>query len=181
MSRFDHDPFPQPESPEPLALPPELVAFLREHEYACLTQLTDQGTVYLCKARDADLETLSGPFPIQLDHELYRLPQAPVVRALLAVWDRPTTPLRLESFTNVRDSAQRDELAALTDQETALLLFYGDAARFRRAKRLALHQEQRTRLRHLLVAADQHAAGIPPQRYDFDAAKAAVIESQEVV
>jgi hypothetical protein len=119
MSRFDHDPFPQPESPEPLALPPELVAFLRAHEYACLTQLTDQGTVYLCKARDADLETLSGPFPIQLDHELYRLPQAPVVRALLTVWDRPTTPLRLESFSATR-SPETDTYPGMGGREEYL-------------------------------------------------------------
>jgi hypothetical protein len=98
------------------------------------------------------------------------------VHALLTVWDRPTTPLRLESFTNVRDPAQRDELAVLTDQPPALLLFYGDAARFRHAKRLALRQEQRIRLRQLLAAADQHAAGIPAARYDFDAAKAAVVD-----
>jgi hypothetical protein len=176
MSRFEHDPFFHPESTGPLALPPELVAFLRAHEYACLTQLTDQGTVYLCKARDADLETLAGPFPIQLEHELYRLPQAPVIRALLTLWDRPSAPLRLESFTNVRDLAQREELAALTDQTTALLLFYGEVARFHRAKRIALHQDQRAQLTRLLAAAEQHAAGIPPGRYDFDAAKAAVVD-----
>jgi hypothetical protein len=176
MSRFEHDPVFHPESTGPLALPPELVAFLRAHEYACLTQLTDQGTVYLCKARDADLETLAGPFPIQLEHELYRLPQAPVIRALLTLWDRPSAPLRLESFTNVRDLAQREELAALTDQTTALLLFYGEAARFHRAKRIALHQDQRAQLTRLLAAAEQHAAGIPPGRYDFDAAKAAVVD-----
>jgi hypothetical protein len=177
MSRFEHDPLFQPESPEPLALPPELLAFLRERDYACLTQLTDQGTVYLCKTRDADLETLAGPFPIQIEHELYRLPQAPVVRALLTLWDRPAAPLRLESFTNVRDPAQREELAALTGQTTALLLFYGDAARVHRAKRIAQHQEQRTQLTRLLAAAVQHAVGIPPGRYDFDAAKAVVVDA----
>ena len=176
MSRSEHEPPSQPDADGPLALPSDLRIFLRSHDYACLTQLSDQGTVYLCKARDPNLADLAGPLPIQFEHELYRLPQAPVLRTLLTVWDRPDTPLRLECFANVQDPAQHAELAALTQQERALLLFYGDAARFRGAKQLALHPDQRAVLARLLAAADRHAAGIPPARFDFDAAKAAVMD-----
>ena len=176
MSRCEHEPPAQPDADGPLALPSELRTFLRRHDYVCLTQLTDRGTIFLCKARDPDLRDLYGPLPIQLEHELYRLPQAPVLRTLLTVWDRPDTPLRLECFANVQDPAQHAELAALTQQETTLLLFYGDAARFRGAKQLALHRDQQTQLARLLAAADRHAAGISSTRYAFDAAKAAVMD-----
>jgi len=99
----------EPERPGPLVLPPDLAAFLRTQRYACLTHAADDGpTVFVAKAPSADLATLRGPIPIELRHELYHHPAAPVIRTLLICHDRIDRPLSLESFTSATRSVETD-------------------------------------------------------------------------
>ena len=75
MSRLRARPFHQPDVHRPAGAAARACSpFCASRTTPVSRSCTDQGTVYLCKARDPDLETLAGPFPIQLDHELYRLP-----------------------------------------------------------------------------------------------------------
>ncbi len=90
-------------------LPPDLAAFLRTQRYACLTHAADDGpTVFVAKAPSADLATLRGPIPIELRHELYHHPAAPVIRTLSICHDRIDRPLSLESFTSATRSVETD-------------------------------------------------------------------------
>src|SRR6185436_14942266 len=96
----------------PTPLPPELAAFLLTQRYACLTHAAEDGrTVLIAKAPGADLTSLRGPIPVELHHELYHHPAAPVIRTLLVCHDRPDRPLSLETFTNVADPQQRADFA----------------------------------------------------------------------
>src|SRR5438270_329508 len=97
----------------PLELPPSLAAFLRESEYACVMQESDQGTLFIMKAPTPDIQSLRGNIPIRLHHQLYDHPLAPVIRTVIRFYDRPANPLLVETFTNIDDPQQRSEFAHL--------------------------------------------------------------------
>jgi hypothetical protein len=158
----------------PNELPPELAEFLRPKDYACLIQAADQGTVLIVKAPGREIESVRGTVPIQLRHELHRHPAAPVIRMLLTIYDQPGRPLALETFINVADPQQRDDFAALSSQHELRLLFYDEQLRHQLSKRVALRDQ--VKLRGMLVIAQDLRHAIPEQAYDFDAAKAAVME-----
>ncbi len=86
---------------QPSPLPPELAEFLRDKTFACLMQATDRGTVLVIKALAHEIASARGRVPVQLRHELYQHPTAPVIRTIITLYDQPTTPLALETFTNV--------------------------------------------------------------------------------
>src|SRR3712207_5429190 len=88
-------------NPEQLgALPPELATFLADKPYAALLQPTDRGTVLLVKAPGREIESVRGRVPIEVRHELYQHPAAPVVRVVTRIYDQPDRPLALETFVN---------------------------------------------------------------------------------
>src|SRR5947207_3334360 len=111
---------------EPSALPEDLAEFLRNQNIACLMQGTDQGTAFVLKLPTEDIESARGQMAIQLRHELYAHPAAPVIRTLLILYDQPDRPFALETFTNIEDEDQRSNFAALSHQEALLLLFYDE-------------------------------------------------------
>src|SRR5215213_1807985 len=124
------------------ALPPELAAFLKDQQYAALLHATDQGTVLVVKAPRRDIRSVQGPVPIELRHELYRHPAAPVVRMVTRIHDQPNSSLALETFVNVDDSDQRADYAALAQQDHLLLLFYDQRLRHSLTKRVGgIHRE----------------------------------------
>src|SRR6266536_3830564 len=92
---------------QPGALPPELAEFLKNQQYAALLQATDHGTVLLIKAPGPEIESVRGRVPIEIRHELYRHPAAPVIRMLTRLYDQPERPLALETFVNIDDEQQR--------------------------------------------------------------------------
>ena len=164
----------EPERPDPLGLPSDLAAFLRTQRYACLTHATEDGrTAFVVKAPAADLATLRGPIPIELRHELYHHPAAPVIRTLLICHDRVGRPLSLESFTNVGDPQQRAEFAALAEQREAALLFYDESLQHRLSKRV--RTPSGAALTDVLRQASFLLSVIPPEEVDFDRAKDAVL------
>jgi hypothetical protein len=172
-------PHEQPDQPEhPLApgeLPPALAAFLKDQRYACVTEATDQGTAFVVKAPGRDIAGLRGNVPIEQRHELYRHPSAPVIRLLTTLFDRPARPLKLETFINVGDAAQRADLAALAEQRETLYLFYDEQLTHRLSKRVATVDG--AAITALLAEAGRLQAAIPADRFDFDRAKAEVMEA----
>jgi hypothetical protein len=156
-----------------------LAAFLRTQRYACLTHATEDGrTVLIAKAPRTDLASLRGPIPVELRHELYHHPAAPVIRTLLVCHDRPDRPLSLESFINVADPQQRADFAALAEQREVALLGYDETLDHRLSKRFRLPSG--AALTEILRAASFLLSVIPPEQVDFDRAKAAVLSQTTI-
>src|SRR5919199_3486718 len=107
-------------------LPPQLIGFLRTQEYACLLHASNRGTLYLLKAPATDLATLQGSIPVRITHELYSKPTAPVIRSLLAWYDRPDSQILFEAFTNVADPQQRQDYRQLAKQSSLMVLGYDE-------------------------------------------------------
>src|SRR5258708_1263526 len=91
----------------PAVLPPELADFLKDQDYACIAQATDQGTAFVMKMPGGEIESVRGTVPILLRQELYVHPTAPVIRLVFTIYDQPQTPLALETFVNITDDQQR--------------------------------------------------------------------------
>jgi len=139
-----------------------------------VTQATSEGTAYIIRAPATELVTLRGTLPIGLRHELYDHPAAPVIRTVLTIVDRPQHPLKLESFINVAEPDQRADFAALADQEHLTLLVFDEALRHRLSK--LVPYPDRSDIPLILARAEELRAAIPPWRFNFDRAKAAVMK-----
>lgn len=157
-----------------LNLPPELAEVLQAPDYACLTVGTDQGTVVIIKAPATEIQQLQGDIPIELAHQLFEHPVAPVIRITLRLFDDPDAPLAMETFIDVRDPAQRAEYAALAQQDSIDLLFYDEQLQIRLRKQIG-HSSAAV-VPDVLAAAEERARAIPETTYDFNQAKAAVQE-----
>lgn len=176
MSHPESSPVPHDERPKAHQsgeLPPELAAFLRDHEYACVTETTNLGTVVIIKMPSADIESLRGPVPIQLRHELYAHPASPVVRMVFAIYDQPDAPLMLETFINIADTVQRGDYVALANQRDLPLIFYDEAVEQRLSKVVALTNQEE--IQRIGYAADRLLESIPEGARDFELAKSRVV------
>src|SRR3990172_4880413 len=165
MSSKEKQPEPCSESSEPRqpsVLPPELVDFLKDRPFACLMQGTDKGTVFVIKAPARDIESTRGRVPINVRHELYTHPSAPVIRTVLKIYDQPKRPLACETFTNVENEQQRSDFAALAQQKSVLILLYDEALQHRLTKQVAGSDDDR--MLDILHRADQLLATIPKER-----------------
>lgn len=158
----------------PSPLPDELTDFLKDKPYAALLHGTDQGTVFIVKAPSVEIESLRGHVSVYLSHEVYRHPTAPVIRTVVHIYDQPDSPLAFEVFTNIDDESQRAEFAALASQKSLLMLFYDETLAHRLLKRVSHGQSEG--IPEILRQAEAIRAAIPKERFDFDRAKAAVME-----
>jgi hypothetical protein len=104
-------------------------------------------------------------------------PAAPVIRTVLSLYDRPQHPLKLESFINIEDPEQRAAFAALATQGQLLVLFYDQDVRHRLSKRVPYRAADRAEVPRILARAEELWLAIPPARFDFDRAKAAVLRN----
>jgi hypothetical protein len=168
-----HGPIADSEPIHPTPLPAELQEFLRDRDFACVTLGSDQGTVLILKAPSRDILSARGHVPIELRHELYEFPTAPVVRMVTTIYDQPERPLRFESFVNVEDEQQRAEYAALSRQEHLLMLFYDERLDHRLTKQVG--QLDGERIADVLSRAEALFQAIPEEQFDFEAAKAWVM------
>ncbi|SRR5579885_777351 len=167
--------------PQPLELPEELKEFLRQtgsEEYVMVMNASDQGTVYVVKAPEGDIAGMQGNVPMQVTHELYREPEAPVIRSVVKIYDDPNHPLSLETFTNVREEDQRREFGTLSDQPKYMFAFYDEYLQHRLTKLMDnTHGDQTAALfRQALLASSR----ISDQHYNFDQAKEAVIRKTSI-
>lgn len=160
----------------PIALPPELADFLaRQGPFACVTQATDLGTAHILKAPEQEIIRARGTVPVHVQHALYEHRSAPVIRTVLTLYDVPQHPLRFETFCNVADPSQREDFATLADQEQLLLFFHDEQLRHRLNKLVPNHPEETVRT--ILAEAERLRAQIPAWRFDFDAAKQAILQA----
>jgi hypothetical protein len=136
---------------------------------------TDKGTVLVVKLPRADIRSARGTVPVQIRHELYEHPAAPVIRTITTIYDRPNNPIRLETFTNAADPQQHDDFAALATQDQLYLLFYDERLRHRLTKGVNAPDPSATSI--VLTQADRLYQSIPTEVADFDLAKAAVLRS----
>src|SRR5690348_4905572 len=87
----------------PIPLTPDLAAFLRTQDVACLMHETNEGTAHVIKLPAAEIDSVRGRVPIQVRHELYAHPAAPVIRSVITIYDQPARPLALETMTNIAE------------------------------------------------------------------------------
>lgn len=180
MAGPEHPSLPEfPEHPNEangVVLPPDLADFLRASEpYVALFQATDRGTSLVTKLPRFEIESVRGPVPMHLNHVLYSHAAAPVIRSVLTVFDKPDQPLSLETFTNVADQDQRETFASLGWQEEFLLHFYDEQLDWQLSKRVTGFPQPE--VLDLIDRAVDLARQMPRGRFDFDAAKAAVIQA----
>lgn len=160
--------------PEPqIPLLPELAAFLRGQEVACVMQPATQGTAFVIKLAGREIASVAGRVPIHLRHELYSHPAAPVIRTVLTLYDQPERPLALETFTNAEQPDQRKDFVRLAQQDQFLLLFYDEKLRHRLSKVVPYQDEGQ--VEEILRQADGLLTAIPPERFSFERAKRAVM------
>jgi hypothetical protein len=159
----------------PNVLPSELADFLKDQPYACLTQATDRGTVLALKAPGHEIDCIRGRIPIQLRHELYQHPAAPVIRMVLTLYDEPARPLAFETFINIEDPQQRSDYAALAQQPELHLLFYDETLTHRLTK--GVTHQARDSVPEVLKKADALFHAIPEDEFSFEIAKAAVLRT----
>lgn len=171
---------PSPELPplQPFELPPDLAAFLQTQEYGCLMQETSEGTAFIVKVPIHEIVSLRGPLPIRLGHELYSLPQAPVIRTLLSFYDQIDAPLVMETFTNVADPSQAADFRRLATQERFPVVFYDEGLRHQLTK--LVPQPRDPQVMRMVDAAVRIRESIPAQQYDFDEAKAEVMRRRRL-
>lgn len=162
----------------PTDLPPELADFLKDHNYACVTQATDIGTAFVMKIPGPDIQSVRGTVPIHLREELYAHSTAPVIRLVFTIYDQPEHPLAIETFINIEDEQQRANFAALANQEALPLLFYDEALTHRLTKLVPFHNQEDSAA--LLHTADGLLQMIPERERDFDTAKAAVMQATQL-
>jgi hypothetical protein len=162
----------------PIPLTPDLAAFLKTQDVACLMQETDDGTAHVIKLPAVEIDSLRGRVPIHVRHELYAHPAAPVIRSVITVFDQPARPLALETMTNIAEQDQRDDFARLATQKELLLLFYDEQLQHRLSKRVGNVSPET--IEEILEHADALRRRIPQERYDFMAAKADVMRHTEL-
>ena len=140
---------------------------------ALLHGTENQGTVMIVKAPRSEIRSVRGRVPIELRHELYQHPAAPVVRMLTRIYDRPDSSLALETFVNVEDVDQRADYAALAEQDHLLMLFYDERLRHQLTKQVGAPDPET--VTEVLTTAERLLAAIPTNRRDFNRAKADVM------
>lgn len=164
--------------PAPFILHPDLAEFLKHRDFACVTHPTDMGTVFVVKAPGKDIDSVRGRVPIELNHELYNHPAAPVIRTVMRIYDEPERPLALETFTNVEDLQQATDFANLGEQEELYLLFFDETLPHRLTK--AVHLGDREIIMGIMSEANTLLAAIPKERFNFEQAKAAVMAATKL-
>jgi hypothetical protein len=161
---IERRPYPGPEE-----LPAELAEALSGAEHACLTVASERGTLFVIKAPTADIAAVRGAIPVELRHQLYRHPAAPVICMLLRLYDDPAAPLALETFINVADPAQRADYARLASQLTLELRFYDEILQPRLAKQIT--HSSAPQVPAILSVAEELRRHIPLDLYNFEEAK----------
>lgn len=157
--------------PDAIPLPPDLTAFLRDHEYALLFSATSDGAVLVLKAPAEDIDAIRGPVPVLVRYELYRYTAGPIVRLVIAVNGNPVS-LVWETFINPADPDQMQELADAITRPTLRVLCYDEQVRHRLSKVVGQPQDEATL--KLPKLARRILAETDPRMLDFEACKEAV-------
>ena len=160
---------------KPGELPEEIRSVFKEFGYGCLAVESDMGVVHVCHAADSDIASFADQ-PVISQWQLIKMPTAPLIRLELTILDQPGNPYRFESFLNLADEEQAHILVALANQDCLYLSFYGDDLAYRTTMSIPQDVQQWQLLDELIQDAEDHWTLIPPERRDFDQAKAAFMQ-----
>lgn len=162
MSREQRDSR-EPFHPSPLPL--ALMAFLKERPRAIFMHGTNIGTVFVVKLPGKEIRVMPNPVPIHLRQELYRHPNAPVIRLVATILDRPRNPLALETYVNIEDEYQRRDYQALANQDQLHMLFYDEAGQHRLTKQIT--HPGKENVNHIIAAALALLGSISADQFRF--------------
>ena len=160
---------------KPTELPEEARSVFKQFGYGCLAVESDMGVVHVCYAADTDIASFTDQQVIH-QWQLIMMPTAPLIRLELTILDKPGNPYQFESFLNLADEEQAYILAELANQDQFYLSFYGDDLKYRYTKTIPYDDQQWQLLDELIIEAENHWSLIPPERRDFDQAKAAFMQ-----
>jgi len=128
----------------------------------------------VAKAPAREIHSLQGNVPVRITHQLFQHSQAPVIRTLIRWYDRPQQPLALEAFINIDDQQQRADFLDLAQRPEFRFLFYDQNIRHRLSK--LVRNPDPASITQIATTAAQLRAAIPDEQFNFDAAKAAIME-----
>jgi len=157
-------------------LPPELKEVFARTGYGCAAVETDTGIIHACHAADEDIAGFSGQ-PVWFQWQLIQMPTAPLIRLEMIIVDDPVNPYRFESFLNVSEPDQLRILARLANQAQLHLAFYGDDLTYRYTQSIHHAAQQTQQLAEITDMALAYWHTLPPERQDFEEAKAAFMRS----
>lgn len=152
-------------------LPEEIREVFEQTGYGCLAAEANIGVVHICHAADSDIEGFRDK-PVTYKWQLIKMPTAPLIRLKLTILDRPAQPYRFESFLNVAQEDQARVLVQLANQDQLYLAFYDDDMNHRFTKAVEHDGQQWQYLDELMNEAIEYWDEIPPERRNFDLAKA---------
>ena len=132
--------------------------------------------IHVCHASDKDIEGFANK-PVICQWQLIKMPTAPLIRLELEILDRPDNPYKFESFLNIAEQDQANVLAQLANQDELYLAFYGEDLNYRFTKVIPHDKQQWQQIDELVAEATDHLTKIPPEKRDFDQAKAAFISN----
>ena len=155
----------------PAELPVEIREVFERFGYGCLAAETNIGVVHVCHAADKDIDGFADK-PVLYQWQLIKMPSAPLIRLELTIPDDPFYPYRFESFLNLAQEDQAWVLAQLANQDRLYLAFYGDDLTHRFTHVVDHDEQQWQYLDELVAEATAYWEQIPPERRDFDRAKA---------
>jgi hypothetical protein len=110
--------------------------------------------------------------PVVYQWQLIEMPTAPLIRLEMAILDNPFSPYKFESFLNVAQENQARILARLANQDRLYVAFYGDDLTHCFTKIIEHDEQQWQQLDELVAEAIDYWDQIPPEKRDFDRAKA---------
>ena len=155
----------------PNELPEEMRSVLEMTGYGCLSVEADIGVVHVCHAPDADIVSFAD-HAIVSRWQLIKMPTAPLIRLELVILDHPDSPFLFESFLNVAEDDQANNLAQLAGQDKLYLAFYGDDLEYRYARVIPHEIQQWQLLDELTAEAHRYWESLSPEARDYDQAKA---------
>ncbi len=141
-------------------------------------QPSSRGSVFVVKAPAVELATIGSSVPLRITHELHSKPTAPVIRSVVAWHDRPDSVHRFTAFTNIADPRQAEGFRRLAKQASLAILLYDERLQLAIQKRISnLYQREITEIARL---AEKLRRLIPEDEYDFERAKARVVEQMRL-
>jgi hypothetical protein len=155
-------------------LPAEIREVFERTGYGCLEVESTLGVVYICHMADAVIDGLIDK-PVWYQWNLIEMPSAPLIRLDFYIVDDPNNPFGIVSYLNVGAEGHARLLDQLMNQDQLFLAFYGDNLDYRYIMAVEHDAEQLQKLGELVTRANIYWESLPPERRDFDRAKAEFI------
>lgn len=161
-----------------IELPPMLREFLKGHAFALVSMSSNLGTVLVAKAPLLEIDSVRGRVSINVRYEVHNSVYGPVVRMVFVIYDRPHTPLILETFFNPSDTEQMADLVDLLGKDRVHVVFFDEMLTHRLTK--TVRQPKVEELRALAPQVRKLLARADPTEIDFDMAKRVIQDANPI-